>query len=112
MSKRRAFQPLRAVLGKKFKKMKRKKIVYTLIDFQATLQPRKNFLHPSNLFKVFFIETNHKVCQQGGLLSHWGNLFSKKCFFYWKSLIWACWPTVPPPKIFETFWALFESQHF
>ena len=24
-----------------------------------------------------------------------------KCNFLWKSLIWACWPTVPPPRVFS-----------
>ena len=53
MSKRRAFEPLEAVLGLKFEEMKeekkKRKQIVQLIDFQATLQPTKSFLHPSNL---------------------------------------------------------------
>ena len=87
MSKRRAFEPLEAVLGLRFEEEKKEKNVYSLIDFQATLQPTKSFLHPSNLFiSNFFLEINYKVCQKGGLLSHWRHFQAKnvKSYNYFK----------------------------
>ena len=43
------------------------------MDFMATLQPTKIFLHPSSVFINIFSHKNYKVCLKWGLFSHWGN---------------------------------------
>ena len=54
MSKLQAFEPMDAFLDQKLKELKyfsKIKIVGVNFNgFQATLQPTKSFLHPSNLF--------------------------------------------------------------
>ena len=98
-----------AVLGLKLKEIIfKKKIIkkiffYILIDFQATLQPTKSLLHPFKSFHKYLKRKFVKYVKKAGFWAIGGTFRPKiervqffwvKGIFYWKSLIWACWPTV------------------
>ena len=52
-------------------------MVFNLIDFQATLQPNKNFVRPSNLFIPISSEKNFKYVKKAAFEQYWDHFRTK-----------------------------------